>query len=81
MAMQTVPHARPTPWMLPSDKVTRADELISYIDAIVNLMACASISEQQPNEDSIPMAAFVVRDMGKELREITGLRVHLEGEG
>lgn len=80
MAMQSVPPTNPAPHCLPLDQVDRASDLIQEVNAIVDLMACASLSEKQPLEDSIPMAAFAVRSMLMELAGITTLRVIDEKE-
>lgn len=81
MAMQSVPTTKPTPTCLPFDQVCRAGELVEMLKAITDLMACASMSEQQPLMDSIPMGAHAAREMLKELQSITELHVAAEVEG
>ncbi|MGH8074967.1 MAG: hypothetical protein ACREO4_13015 [Lysobacter sp.] len=81
MAPQIVPTTKPAPFFLPHDQVIRASQLIYMAEAIVDLMSSASASDQQPNDDSIGMAAIAVAEMLKELDKITGMRVDDGGEG
>lgn len=74
MAVETVPEISRKTWVLPPDAVTRGEHIIHMVEGIVNVMACASESQLQPQSDSLPMAAFAVYELLQELKTIIDTR-------
>lgn len=74
MAVETVPEIPRKTWLLPADAVTRGDQLIAEVRAIVNLMACAAESDLQPESDSMSMAGLAVNRLLEELKAIVETR-------